>query len=234
MPFRLYFWPTVMTIPALIVLMLLGTWQLQRLEWKQDLIDKLQSRAVAEAVELPAGALEIEDWEFQRVRLTGTFDHGNELFWVQRSRTGEAGFHVVTPFTRADGQGTVLVARGWVPFDRRGQEFRQDNVPQDEQTILGILRFDRGRAPFLPENEPGNNTWFWLDPVAAAQTVGVPGLPTHFVMAETQGAGPLPEARQWTLDVRNNHLEYALTWYGLAAALLTIFVIFHLRQGKPD
>lgn len=230
--FRPRFWPTVMTVPALLILLGLGFWQLQRLAWKEDLIDKLHSRATAEAVTLPSGSLDIEKWEFQNVSVTGTFDHAHELFWVQRSKSGEAGFHVVTPLKRDDGQGTVLIARGWVPFDEREQKFRMDNLPEGSQTITGILRFDRGPTDFLPDNEPQNNTWFWLDPKQTAKAIGVDALPNYFVMARTQGPGKLPVAEQWTLDVRNDHLQYAITWFGLAAALLGVYIAFHLRQDK--
>ncbi len=230
--FRPRFWPTVMTVPALLVLLALGTWQVQRLGWKEDLIGKLHSRATAEAVQLPAGPLDIEDWEFRRVTVTGIFDHAHELFWVQRSKSGDAGFHVVTPMARADGQGTLLIARGWVPFEEREQRFRMDNLPQGDQSITGLLRFARGGSSLLPDNDINRNSWFWLDPVAAARQIGVDSLPDYFVMAETQGAGPLPAAKQWTLDVRNDHLQYAITWFGLAAALLGVYIMFHLKQGK--
>lgn len=235
MPFGLKFWPTVMTLPALIVLIALGSWQLDRLEWKQDLIDKLQTRATAEPTPLPPGPLDIEDWEFARVTVTGVFDHDNELYWVQRSRQGEPGFHVVTPLTRTDAQGagqTVLIARGYVPFEDRGPENRPESLVPGEQTITGILRFDRGPALFTPDNDPAANTWFTLDAQVIGNRIGADDLPVHFVMAETPSPGEFPAPRQWTLDVRNNHLEYAITWFSLAAGLVLVYVAFHVSQAR--
>ena len=91
MKFRPLFWPTVFSLPALLVLIGLGTWQVHRLEWKNQLIDNFESRAAATPIELPRGDI-APDLEFRRLALTGTFDHGREVFMTGRTFEGNAGF----------------------------------------------------------------------------------------------------------------------------------------------
>ena len=112
MKLRPLFWPTVVALPALIVLLWLGTWQVQRLEWKNQLIEDFESRANAAPIDLPLGAVDRE-MEFRRLALTGRFDHAKEVFMTGRTYEGNAGFHIVTPFTLDDGR-MILVNRGWV------------------------------------------------------------------------------------------------------------------------
>ena len=119
MTFRPTFWPTVFTVPALAALIALGTWQLHRLQWKQDLLDKLHNRAVASAVAPPAAGDDLEAFEFRRVRVTGTYRLDDELYLVGRSLAGAPGLHILTPLVPADGSTAILVDRGYVPFEGR-------------------------------------------------------------------------------------------------------------------
>jgi len=233
MTFRPTLWPTLFTVPVLIVLLGLGTWQLQRLTWKQDLIDKLHSRSTATAVSLPTGPLAPEDMEFQRVKVSGTFDHDNELLLVNRSLKGQAGLHVLTPLARADGAGTVLVNRGWIPFERRNRESRAEGLVEGTVTVEGLVRFAKGPGWFMPENEPHNNSWFYVDPDAMAAAVGTNSLAGYYVMSSARDTpGGYPVGHQWQLNIRNDHLEYAITWYALAVALLVIYFLYHRKRGQ--
>ena len=118
MAFRPKLIPTLFTVPAVITMLFLGFWQVDRLVWKEALIERLHERATGEATDLTPGAKDEEADEFRRVRLSGTFDHENEFLLVNRSLNGNPGMHILTPLTRSDGGGHVLINRGWVPFDK--------------------------------------------------------------------------------------------------------------------
>jgi len=236
MGFRPKLIPTLFTIPALITLLALGTWQVQRLDWKQGLIDKLQSRASLAPSAIPAGPLDEESHEFLPVQVTGTYDHDNEFHLVNRALNGKAGINVVTPLRLADGS-TVLVNRGWVPFEARDRSLRPEGLPEGAQTVTGLLRFVKPRSwiqeAVVPENEPDNNAWFNIDPPAMAAKLGLSTLPVHYVLSSDQSErGNLPRGRQWSLDIKNDHLQYAITWYSLALTLLVIYVLFHRKPRE--
>jgi len=162
--FKPKLWPTLFTVPALIALMGLGTWQVQRLHWKDALIEKLQARSTQEPVDLPAWIADLEAFEYRRVRIRGQFLHEHEFYLVNRSRRGRPGLNVLTLLKRSDDSGYVLVNRGWIPFELREQEKRQDGLIEGELTVEGIVRLAKGPGLFTPENEPHNNTWFYIDP----------------------------------------------------------------------
>ena len=110
MKFRPLLWPTIVTIPALIVLLMLGTWQVNRLQWKTALIDEFKARSTAEAIYPSFQSAAVE---FQRVSLEGRFLHDETVYLTGRTYEGNAGFHVVTAFESAKGD-IFFVNRGWV------------------------------------------------------------------------------------------------------------------------
>lgn len=228
MTLRPTLWPTVFTVPALIVLVALGYWQLQRLHWKEDLITKLHDRATAEAVDLPAGALSAPDeWQFRRVRVSGVFAHEKETHVVNRSLRGNPGVHVMTPLVRTDGGGAVLVDRGWAPFKHRDPKDRAAGQVGGTVVVEGILRLEAGQGSFVPDNEPENNAWFFIDTNAVARHTGVAVEPGYYVVSGDDAVpGGFPIGRQWRLDIRNDHLQYAITWFSLAIALLVIYLLY--------
>lgn len=232
--------PTLFTLPALIALIWLGVWQLQRLEWKETLIDRLHSRASAEAVVLPSGDLEIDAWEFQRVTLTGEFLHDHEVHLLNRSLNGNPGLHILTPLRRTDvpGASTVLVNRGWVPFELKEAASRPNGLVEGPVTVEGIVRFQRPitglQRVFLPENEPSNNIWYSVDQTQIEADAALTLTNFYVVDGNTDVPGTYPLGKQWILDIRNDHFQYALTWFLLAGALVVIFLVYHRRGGPSE
>lgn len=238
MGFRPKLIPTLFSLPVFIVTLFLGTWQVERLQWKQALIEKLQQRSTQVPGAIPAEPLNEDDHEFMPVQVEGVYDHDQEFHLVNRSLNGEAGINVVTPLKMDDGK-TILVNRGWVPFELRDKAQRPDGLLPGEQTVTGLLRFVKPRSMIenwvVPENEPGNNAWFNIDPEAMAEQAGLPSLPEYYILSSDQSErGNLPQGRQWTLDVRNDHLQYAITWYSLALGLLVIYVIYHRKAAAEE
>lgn len=238
MRFRPTLIPTLITVPALTALLTLGFWQLHRLDWKETLIDRLQARAETPAEVLPAGSLSEIKWEYRNVTVKGVFEHDREVHLLNRSLNGNPGLHVVTPLRRTDisPRETILIDRGWVPFDRKDPATRPQGQLQGEVEITGLVRFAKEpgsiQKMFLPENDPRKNMWYLLRPEEVSDTYRVE-LPRHYVLdGRTEIPGLFPVGRQWTLDLRNDHLQYAITWFAVAAGLLVIYITYHLKRER--
>lgn len=233
MTFRPTFWATVATITVLAVLLGLGTWQLDRRAWKQELIAARAERLAAPALDFAdataAAHTQLDQLEFRAVNVPGEYRQGADLKLLSRTRDGRPGFHVVTPFVAAPGGETVLVDRGWVPI---GGEAEMSPPPQGPTTVLGYVRRFETAGLFTPDNAPAQGEWFYLDRTQLAAALGAPALVPFYIQRAPGSAAPVayPAGGVPTVAARNNHLQYALTWYALALSLLAIYVVFHLRR----
>lgn len=241
MSFRPTFWPTVFTIPAVLVLLALGTWQLQRMQWKEAQITERVERTTSAPVPLPRGAdLAPEERaaiEYRRAVVTGTFLHDREMYLAARSMRGNPGYQVVTPFRLAEpgsGAGHVLINRGWIPIDRKDPATRQPGLIEGEVAVDGIIRLEGRPGWMVPDNQPEDNIWFWVDLPAMAAYADLAGdvAPVYLDAGEAEIPGTYPLGGQTRIQLPNDHLQYALTWYSLAVALVVIYFVYHRR--KPE
>ena len=227
--FRPTFWPTLLTVSMLAVLVGLGTWQLQRLEWKTQLIAERDAGLAAAALSLPADDGQLAALEFRKVTARGRFLHDRELYVGSRTNHGKAGYHVLTPLQVEDGT-VLLVNRGWVPLDRHDPASRPDGQVPDAVTVIGILRVNAHAGWLTPENQPADNLWFSYDLPAMARATGQPLRPAILEADAADIPGGLPVGGQFRAEIPNRHLEYALTWYALAAVLVVIYIVYHRRR----
>jgi surfeit locus 1 family protein len=234
--FRPTFWPTLFTIPTLILLLGLGLWQVQRLGWKLDLIALMQERATGPAADLPVDfGDDREAWNFRRATVTGQFDHTHEMFLNGRSHGGSSGYHVITPLIRADGQGAVLVDRGWIPYESRNPATRADGQVEGTVTVEGLLYDVPPRPWAVPDDDVVKNVWFHRDVARMAAYAGLTKVAPLVLEATVSGPpGRYPIGRPDTIELNNPHLEYAVTWFGLALALAVIYLIYHWRPMKDQ
>jgi surfeit locus 1 family protein len=234
--FRPTLWPTLISVPAFIVLIGLCIWQVQRMHWKGELIAERGSRVAAEPVALPVPNGELGDVEYRRVRLEGIFLHDKEMFLGARSLNGNAGYQVLTPFV-LNGGGIVLVNRGWIPVERKPPNSRPEGQVTGTQTLDGIVRLAHGKAWMQPDNEPDRNMWFYIDLPAMAAASAVDFRTDLYVDAgPAENPGKYPVGGQTRIELPNDHLQYAITWGLLAIALAVIYVLYHLkleRERKP-
>lgn len=241
MTIRPTFWPTVFTVPAVLLLLGLGTWQLHRLEWKEALIAERVARTTAPPIALPAeadpSAADLAELQYRRVIVTGAFLHDREMYLAARTLEGRPGHHVVTPFRLAEpalGARHILIDRGWVPLDRKAPESRPAGQVEGRITVKGVVRLPPEPGWFTPENQPADNTWYWIDPPAMAAYAGLADgvAPVYLEAGAAESPGAYPLGGLTRVRLRNDHLQYAITWYSLAAALVVIYVLYHRR--KPD
>lgn len=226
--------PTLIAIPGLILLLGLGSWQVDRHFWKERINAERAAQASAPAVALPAEVADPQALAFRRVRVTGTFDHARELYLNARSQRGNPGYDVITPLIRSPGAAPVLVSRGWVPYERRDPATRRQGLLEGTVTVEGILRTDARQGLFMPDNDPVRNSWFWLDLPAMAKAAGLGRPATFYIEADASPVpGIYPLGGQTRLELPSAHLQYAFTWYCLAIAFAVIYVVYHLRRSPP-
>ncbi|MDJ0943738.1 MAG: SURF1 family protein [Kiloniellales bacterium] len=228
------FRPTLITSlvagAALLVLLGLGFWQVERLAWKTELIADLRARAAAPALELPP-VFRSEELQYRRVGLAGRFLPEGLLRSAPRNLNKRLGFYFYAPFVLTDGR-TILVELGWLPEPAADAAA----VPAGRQSFEAILLRDgwRGSAWLKPANDPAKNVWHYVDTREMAAAAGLEIRVAELYAVALPGALPETEfrGRQPGLDVPNNHLEYAITWFALAAILVVIFVLYHRRRAE--
>ncbi|OYQ32573.1 hypothetical protein CHU95_17480 [Niveispirillum lacus] len=230
--------PSIAALLALVILLGLGTWQLERLAWKTDLISRVEAGLAADPVDLPASINSPADWDYVRVRVTGRLLHDNETYigprlYPRPDGRQEQGVHVLTPLLRDDGAGIVLIDRGWVPLDKRDPASRPEGQVGGSVTISAIARVPQDRAFMQPDNDPATRTFFWLDMKALAAIAGADRLAPLVLQADaTANPGGLPIGGRTIVVLKNDHLSYALTWYGLALTLIGVFVTASFRRRE--
>lgn len=237
--------PALMTLVMLPVLMGLGTWQWQRMAWKQDLIAKIAARATAEPVSYIAALAEFVksgDVEYKRVRVTGTFDHAEERH-LYAPTTGSQGWHVYTLFKPEGGQPPLFVNRGWVPDTLKDPTKRAEGQVQGPVTVTGLARSDQTRGMFAPADDAKGNRWYSRDTWVMRWGVEGPPPPDKLALMRLQGYAPFsldadaepanpggwPKGGTTEIKISNRHLEYVVTWYGFALTLLLVFIVY-VRQ----
>ncbi|MFE0016055.1 SURF1 family protein [Mesorhizobium sp. NPDC059054] len=218
------------------ILVGLGVWQVERREWKLDLIARVEQRIHAPATAVPGPSewlgVTAQTHEYKRVRLSGSYINDRETF-VQAVTALGGGFWVITPF-RTDEGFVVLVNRGFVPPDRKAPATRQPDLIEGATTVTGLLRIDEPGGGFLRENDPANDRWYSRDVTAIATARGLTDAAPFFVDADAlPNNAASPRGGLTVVSFRNSHLVYALTWFGLAAMLSAAlgFVLFRHRQS---
>jgi surfeit locus 1 family protein len=232
---RSLIWPLAFTVPSVLILLAMGFWQVERLAWKEGLIAERTQALKTDPVLLPAEIADINNFNFRRVRMTGHYLSGQDLYLQNINRNSVRGVDVITPFKRINGEGgnIVLINRGWIPLRQTSKEEGGVSVPSDTLQITGIVRMGaRGRNAFTPENQPDKASWYSVDPLAMAETLGIKTANLVIEVDLVSKLGDFPVSGPRHYELKNNHLSYALTWFSLAVALLVIFGLFvrRLRQ----
>ncbi|MCA1366630.1 SURF1 family protein [Bradyrhizobium sp. BRP14] len=228
----------VLVVAAFAVLVSLGTWQMQRLQWKEALIAAISERRAAPSVpleQIEAMAAAGEDIDYRTVHVSGVYDHGRERHFFA-THEGRTGFYVFTPLMLADGR-ALFVNRGFVPFEKKDASTRSAGQVTRGVMINGLARPRLSQKPssLVPDNDIAKNIFYWKDLDGMTDSAGLAAdrvLPFFVDADAVENPGGLPIGGVTQFDLPNNHLQYALTWYGLAAALVVVSGLYVYRRKR--
>jgi surfeit locus 1 family protein len=205
----------LLTAAAFFVLAALGFWQVYRLEWKTDLLQKIESQMAAPAVALPSHIQDPKEWEYRRVSLSGRILDKKEFLLKPRVKDGRVGYHRIVPLQTGKGN-FVFVDLGW----------SDDERPKPLAEYLstdGIITLP-AKGRFTPENNTATNEWYWADITAMSGAAGLKESQVQpFLIVAGKGVRP---------DIPNNHLQYAFFWFTMAFAIVIVFFIRFFKLGK--
>lgn len=234
---RFPLWATVFTLIGIVILCLLGGWQLQRMAWKNEILHHLDEAYAANPMDkkltyaalLDAGK---ENAMFLRGHAAGQFLYQNEIAVGPRSYRGMPGYQIITPMALEDG-GILLINRGWVPEDRKDPAARREGQLPGRQVVTGLARIPPEPGAFTPDNIPDKGEWYRANIDDVAVHFGLRQVAPYLLTAErpdhpTYGY-PLPEEGPWRPT--NNHLGYALFWFAMAGVLAVIYGLRFYRAG---
>jgi len=234
--------PAIFMLASLAGLIALGTWQLERKAWKEDLIAALDRKLAGAPTDLPARErwprLDAAADEFRRVAFPAEFLANEEALVyssgssLRPDATGP-GYWVFAP-ARLTGGSIVVVNRGFVPDGRQDPKMRAEGQPSGVVDIIGAMRWPEQRGGFTPKDEPEKGLWFARDPAAMAAARNWGTVAPFYIDQEAPPApGGLPKVGPLKPNLPNSHLQYAVTWYGLAFAIL-IAAAFFLRARRRE
>jgi surfeit locus 1 family protein len=224
------------SVPAVLVLIGLGVWQIERLQWKEGLIAQRDRMVAAVPIAPPQTLAEARANEFRPVADDGVLLNGKEIFLAAASESGGSGYQVLTPLREAGGR-IIFVNRGFIPLELKDPAKRSAGQLSGTVRITGLLRIAPAKKPsfFLPDNRPDLNLWFWVDLPAIEMAAGIENAAPFYIDADkTPNPGGWPRGGITRLELPNDHLQYAITWFALAIALSVIYVLYHRRNPPPE
>ena len=229
--FRPYPGLTIAVVVATAILIGLGVWQLQRLQWKLALIAEVSGHMTAAPVSLDeALKMSADRVQYRRVALLGRFDNTKEAYVFTTGAAGEPVYHVLTPFM-TEGDRTLLVDRGYVPKDRLDPATRE--AVEGETRVIGVWRVPDAPGAFTPAPDKTHRIWYARDlaGIAAADHIRL-AAPVVIEADAAPNPGGWPKGGQTVVSFRNEHLSYAVTWFGLAAGLIGVYLAYHMSKGR--
>jgi len=227
--------PCLVALAAFLVLVGLGTWQLQRKAWKEGLVAAMHERLAAAPVDLPPASqwasLNVDSAEFRRVKFHAQFTEGRGVYVyvagsALRDDIKEPGYFAFAPARLDDGT-AVVVNRGYIPMDQ------QTGWPAGTMEVVGYLRWPESRPWFLSDTNSASDTWFVRDHRTMAVAKAWGDVAPFYVDQESPvPASGLPRPAALKVNLRNDHLQYAVTWFGLAAVLVGCFMAWLITRRR--
>lgn len=238
----------IAALPVLVALLMLGTWQVNRLAWKEDLLAKIDAQLDAAPIDvvtllaqLGDGTLDQQDIDYLPAQATGTFNHAGEQHFFATYK-GISGYFIYTPLELVELENTVLfVNRGFVPFDLKQPDSRKPTLVPGIANMRGLARqrLDAKPSSLVPDNDLAKNIYYWKDLSNMAAQAGYKSQSTVLPFFLDAGfpdrpgtLGRWPVDGVTRIDLPNNHLQYAITWYGLALTLIGVVGFFLFQQRK--
>ncbi len=228
--FRPMLGPTLWFVPVFVILMSLGFWQIERLHWKLGLIAEMNANMVAPPLSLD-GALALGPRaQYRMMLLRGRFLNDKEAFVFTTGPEGAPVYHILTPLKLDDGR-VVMIDRGYILTTLTDPKKRI--APDGEHLVFGIWRTPDEPGAFTPAPDAAHRIWYARDLKAIAKADGVTLAAPVLIEADaTPNAGGWPKGGQTVVNLPNSHLDYALTWFGLAIGMLGVYLSYHMSRGR--
>ena len=196
----------------------LGTWQIIRLNWKNNLILEIENSLKNPPVELAQSKKE----NFLKIKTSGSIDFDKQIYLYNLNESGTPGFEVINPITIGDEN--FLINRGWIPFEKKGTQ--EINV-FDQKNIIGTLKLQGRNNIFKPDNDLDENYWFSLNREDILKFTGK-NFSKYIIYLD--GNYQLPRPKKITANISNNHQKYAITWFSLALSILLLYLYFRKKN----
>ena len=196
----------------------LGTWQIIRLNWKNNLILEIENSLKNPPVELAQSKKE----NFLKIKTSGSIDFDKQIYLYNLNESGTPGFEVINPIMIGDEN--FLINRGWIPFDKKGTQ--EINV-FDQENIIGTLKLQGRKNIFKPDNDLDENYWFSLNREDILKFTGK-NFSKYIIYLD--GNYQLPRPKKITANISNNHQKYAITWFSLALSILLLYLYFRKKN----
>ena len=209
---------SVFTIFFILVFVALGSWQIIRLNWKNNLILEIENSLKNPSVELAESNKE----NFLKIRTSGSIDFDKQIYLYNLNDTGTPGFEVINPITIGDEN--YLINRGWIPFEKKGTE--EINI-FDQENIIGTLKLQGKKNIFKPDNDLVENYWFSLNREDVLKFTGK-NFSKYIIYLD--GNYQFPRPKKITANISNNHKKYAITWFSLAVSILLLYLYFRKKN----
>ena len=205
---------------AIIILLSLGTWQLERLRWKTDILTSMKTSLSLPPLQISDEIIKnISNYSYRQIQLTGSFLYDKNITIYSKVLNKKVGKHLVVPFKTL--HGTILVNRGFIPKEY----IILNNNKSEIIKINGIVKFQQDINYFTPKNDIYENEWYYININEVSEYISVPLL-NFYIVEENNIEEEYPVGSQYNINIPNDHLQYAITWFSLALALSIFMNIF--------
>ena len=209
---KIYFkpsvWLTIFAFPSFLILIILGSWQVQRLSWKSDLISNYNNNFQQAPITVKELFKDRKNNKYRRTVIYGEYDHANEIQIIGKTYEGNAGFHIITPFILENNE-IIYINRGWVPKKYADKKTRKFSLLEDKVRVVGLVRLPQKKGYFVPENEPENGFWFTIIPEELNGHLNIIGEKEFYIdELNVDEKLKLPMPANGKVQVPNNHLQY--------------------------
>ena len=222
--------PLFAFIVALSILLGLSGWQIKRLNWKTDLISQRISSFESDPISF-VNLNQPEKNEFRKVFVNGQLLNEFEMYMPALSKRGNNGFHILVPLKTTSGK-LIIYDTGWIPLKIKEKEKRLLNISKNPQTFEAVVRTSGRKGYFQPDNDTDSNTWFFVEPELMSKYLKMNFENQYYLEAVNNGPNGFPLGNQTRIYLRNNHLQYALTWFMIACGLIGVFFFANIKKIK--
>ena len=209
---------SVFIIFFILVFVALGSWQIIRLNWKNNLIFEIENSLKNPPVELTNSNIE----NYLKIKTSGSIDLEKQIYLYSLNDVGTPGFEVINPISINDIN--YLINRGWIPFEKKNSKEINEF---DENNIIGTLKLQGRKNIFKPDNDIEENYWFSLN---REDVLKFTGKQFSKYIIYLDGNYQVPKPKKITANISNNHLKYALTWFSLAISILLLYLYFRKKN----